>query len=738
VEAYLSAAVRAALEHIDDAAIVVAPGDGANVLYVNAAFERASGHARHDVVGRSIEAVLHPRPVPSEPDICVMTRASGEEYVVRRKRAPLGPQSGEAILLETHRDVTQERATRESEALYRKLAERASDLISRTDPSGRCIYISPSCRDVLGYEPKELAGKHAIVDLAHPDDRLEQEQVLTRFVHQGKTSASPLRRRLRRKDGTYVWLETITNIERDGDGRIVEVQSWARDVTSRVHAEQALAQSEARFRSLLDKLPDGVAVHAGGVISYANAEMARMTGYERPEELVGRSVLDFVHPDERDSVIARLRDSQRTGVRGRERRMLTRDGASRVFEITTLPVMFEGAIAFLAICHDVTERKRMEERLALAERLALVGRLASGVGHEINNPLAYMLGSIDLARADLGALAASACANERITRLEQHLVTMREGAERVRDIVRDLKSLSAGTDDRLGPVDVEHTLDVAAATAAHEIRVRARLVKEYGGVPAAWGNEGRLAQVFINLLVNAAQAIPEGAANDNEIRILTREERGLIVVEIRDTGTGIAAEDLPRIFEPFFTTKPKGVGTGLGLSISHAIVSALGGTLAAERVSPHGALLRVTLRASSEALTQATSAVSQANTERRARILLVDDEPSMVRVLAELLSQHDVTIAHTGRAAIERLASDASFDVVVCDLQMNDGTGMDVYEYICERAPELARRVIFTTGGAFTQGAREFLVRCPQPVLEKPFDTARFTALVSETARRSA
>jgi CheY-like chemotaxis protein len=208
------------------------------------------------------------------------------------------------------------------------------------------------------------------------------------------------------------------------------------------------------------------------------------------------------------------------------------------------------------------------------------------------------------------------------------------------------------------------------------------------------------------------------------------------VVEIRDTGTGIAPEDLPRIFEPFFTTKPKGVGTGLGLSISHNIVSALGGTLTAERVSPRGALFRVTLRTSHEVLAHASAAASDPRSQRRARILLVDDEPSMVRVLAELLSPNEVTTAHSGREAIARIATDEHFDVIVCDLQMNDGTGMDVYEYLRERAPDLARRVIFTTGGAFTDGAREFLARCPQPVLEKPFDTAHFSALVHETARR--
>jgi PAS domain S-box-containing protein len=732
----LPAALCAALEHVDDAAIVVSATPDEPVVWVNTAFERVSTYDRRDVTGRSLESLLHPRPIAGEPELFVMTRPSGEEYVVRRKRTPLDTIGDAPVILETHRDVTTERALRDSEALFRRLAERSSDIISRTDSSARCIYISPSCRDVLGYEPEELVGRHALTDLAHPDDLAQQEKVRTRFVQQGLTSGSPVRRRLRRKDGTYVWLETFTNIDRDEDGRIVEVQSWGRDISARVLAEQALEQSEASLRRLLDELPDGVIVHRDGAMLYVNAEMVRMTGYERAEDLVGRSLFDFVHADEHESLRDILSDRQFTGARGHERRVLKRDGTTRTFEITVLPVIFEGAVAFLAICHDQTERRRMEERLALAERMALVGRLASGIGHEINNPVAYMLGSIELARADLTALAARTSASERVASLQQHLVTLREGAERVRDIVRDLKSLSVVSDDRLGPVDVERTLDVAAATADHEIRLRARLVKQYGSVPLAWANEGRLAQVFVNLLVNAAQAIPEGNASDNEIRITTREEGELVVVEVRDTGRGISPEDLPRIFDPFFTTKRKGGGTGLGLSISHNIVTAHGGTLTAESSAPPGALFRVTLRTSTESRAQATSPGPSAADTPRARVLLVDDEPRMVRVLAQLLSQHDVTLAYSGREAIAVFARGASFDVVVCDLQMNDGTGADVYQHLSEHAPDLARRVIFTTGGAFTHGAREFLARCPQPVLEKPFDGASLEALVSEMARR--
>jgi PAS domain S-box-containing protein len=733
----VSPQLRAAYEHIDDGVILSSPDE--RVVYVNAAFERLAGYGADEVVGRLLADVLHPRAVADEPDVFAMTRASGAEYFVRRKRATLDAAlAGAPLLFETHHDVTAERALRDAEALYRKLTERSRDLVSRTDASARCIYMSPSCRAILGYEPDELVGSLALVNLAHPEDRARREQVRERFVAEGRTSGSPVRMRVRRKDGTYVWLETLTHIERDAESRIVEVQSWARDVSAAVAAEQALAQSEASFRSLLERMPAGVAVHRDGTILYANAALVKMTGRERAEEIVGRSLLELIHPAERPAVEGRLKDTSRTGAVSRRRRIIAADGTERLLEVTAVPLVFEGEIAFVAICHDITEHERMEQRLALAERMALVGRLASGVGHEINNPLAYMLGSIELARGDLDELSAEVLASDRIDRLEGHLVTVREGAERVRDIVRDLKLLSVARDDRLGPVDVERALDVAASTVQHEIRQRARLAKEYGGVPLALSSEGRLAQVFVNLLVNAAQAIPDGDANDNEIRITTREVSGSVVVEIRDTGIGIAPSDLPRIFEPFFTTKPHGVGTGLGLSISHTIITAHGGKLTAERLPSRGTLFRVELRAACENVAEAAAPDSMPMSGPRARVLVVDDEPHVARVIAQLLAPHEVTLAHSGRDAVTCLGDDAAFDAIVCDLQMNDGTGVDVYEHLVEHAPSLADRIIFTTGGAFTQRAKDFLDRCPQPVLEKPFEAATLASLVGKVARRSA
>jgi signal transduction histidine kinase len=260
------------------------------------------------------------------------------------------------------------------------------------------------------------------------------------------------------------------------------------------------------------------------------------------------------------------------------------------------------AVRIVGSMLDVSERRRTESRLAQAERLASLGTLAAGVAHEINNPLTYVLANVGFVADRLGRMGRSLPPGvtlewaDELGELGAALAEAQEGALRVRRIVRDLRVFSDHDDEKVGPIDLHRSLESAITVAIHEIGPRARLVRHMGPVPAVEASESRLAQLFVNLLVNAAQAIGPGGFETNEIRVITETDgQGRAVVRVQDTGQGIAGETIGRIFDPFFTTKPLGGGLGLGLFVAHGIVKALGGDIAVDSVPGKGTTFRVTL-----------------------------------------------------------------------------------------------------------------------------------------------
>jgi PAS domain S-box-containing protein len=647
---------------------------------------------------------------------------SGEELWVRDFSVPVTGENGRVVaLVGAAKDITEQKRAelrlRESEARYRVMAESSYDIISTIDAQGVTRYVSPSVRRVLGYEPEELVGRQGF-GMSHPDEREDRKERYFRLVKSG--SPTPLLvTRVRRRDGSYAHLESTSYAVRDAEGRLIEVHSSARDVTARVEAELALVRAQQSFRELLFALPDPVVVHCEDRLLFVNPAFVALLGFDREEELLGKSPLELVHPDDRMYVAERIGADPRMK-KTREHRLLGRDGKAIDVQIIALPVLFEDTIARVAFAHDRRQQKRIEDELALSERLASLGRLASAVGHEINNPLTYVLSSLELLARDL----------EEQEELAARVSVAREGAERVRDIVRDMRSLSMGERETVSNgCDLRRVLEVASATAAHEIRHRARLHLDLSGSIPVAGLEGRLIQVFVNLLVNAAQAIPEGNVEDNEIRVSVRRHEATVMVEVSDTGVGISAHDAARIFEPFFTTKTSG-GTGLGLAIVQRIVASVGGTIAAEPRSPRGSTFRVTLPLY-EGLETTPSAPPPPEKVERARVLIADDEPLICRMAKQLLEDHDVVAVESGRRAIDLLQRGDTFDAIVCDLQMTELGGVDVYEWVIARRPELERRLAFMTGGAFTPRAQSFLDASKRPCLEKPFDSRELCDLVA-------
>ncbi|HYI02053.1 hybrid sensor histidine kinase/response regulator, partial [Hyalangium sp.] len=384
---------------------------------------------------------------------------------------------------------------------------------------------------------------------------------------------------------------------------------------------------------------------------------------------------------------------------------------------------------------------QLQARLVVADRLASVGTLGAGVAHEINNPLAYMLVNLHLIRSGLERLVEELPADT-IEPLQQLVQETTEGAERIAGIVKDLKTFARGeADARLGAVDVRRAVELACKMADNMLRHRARLMMDFEAAPPVEANESRLCQVFLNLLLNAAQAIPEGEpAERHEVAVRIRAPGpGQVVVEVRDTGAGMTPEVLSRVFDPFFTTKPVGEGTGLGLSICHGIIESMGGTISAESTPGKGTTFRVTLRSMPLEAEVPTRPDLRAPVTLvpapRARVLVVDDEPNVTLSLQRALSrEHEVATANNARDALRLLAQDRGFDVILCDLMMPGMTGMDLYAELDREAPELARRIVFMTGGAFTARAVSFLQGVPNPKMGKPLNLEELRMLITQRA----
>ncbi len=497
---------------------------------------------------------------------------------------------------------------------------------------------------------------------------------------------------------------------------------------------EALRQSEQLFRRMVETSHEGIwLLDADDRTIYLNRRMAAMLGLE-PQAAVNTSIFDYVQGNSRSAIEACLRHRQgRT--EHQEIRLTRADGSVLWVLIAASPMSeddgtYTGHVAFVS---DVTEQRTIQHQLMVSDRMASVGILAAGVAHEINSPLAAVVANLDLIRERLeAACGAPVPADD----LASTLDNAREAAEQVRQIARDLKLFSRTEDSDRVAVDVREVLDSAIRIAWNEIRYRARFHRDFRPVPPVVANASRLGQVFLNLLVNAAQAIPSGRAGDHEIRVATAAApEGRVEVRIADTGDGIPASVRERIFEPFFTTKPVGSGTGLGLAICHRIVTGLGGEIDFES-GPGGTEFRVRLPVAPEgtaAMETSRPAPPPATAAPvpRGRLLVIDDDPMIGDVLARLLeTDHDVAVVRSARAASARIEGGERFDVILCDLMMPERTGMDLHEELRHTAPEQAERIVFLTGGAFTPGAQAFLDAVPNPTIDKPFEVREVRELV--------
>ena len=529
-----------------------------------------------------------------------------------------------------------------------------------------------------------------------------------------------------------------------------EVKSTIEIALHRHAVDTKLAERERWLSTTVQAISDAViACDADERVRFMNPAAEKLTGWTQ-EEAIGRDLEEVFQLVSRQTG-ERIDNPVKTALSARQDgsnvRSIAANGMLKerhgknerpVDNAVARRVVREGDVqGAVLVFRDATERSRLAERAEVAERLGSLGTMAASVAHEINNPLTFNLSNIGFALHELREarrVARDARAIERLDLTIEALSDAQQGAERISRIVGDLRELSQSTTQPPESIDVVGCVRQAIKLTSNQLSLAARLVEDLCDAPQCLGNEVRLSQVVVNLLVNAAQSLT-GRPDDNEIRVATRTSAdGRAVIEVHDTGSGIPPEILDRVFDPFFTTKHLIEGTGLGLAISRGIVKSLGGELTVESRVGEGSCFRVLLPPHGGDGGSPRSEREVAPVPRkRARILLIDDEPLLRKAIHWMLEDdHEVTVVESAEKALSILEGRRDFDLLLCDLMMPRVGGMDLYEELLRKHPDMAARTVFMTGGAFQPRVAEFVMKMRDRCLQKPFSRERVLAFVEQ------
>jgi signal transduction histidine kinase len=391
------------------------------------------------------------------------------------------------------------------------------------------------------------------------------------------------------------------------------------------------------------------------------------------------------------------------------------------------------------------ERKRAEEyrvRLQHADRLVSLGNLAAGICHEINNPMSWLLANMGFLREQLERLSGGVEPSAR-PRIEDCLEMIHEsetGLQRIAKTASALRDYARLNSERSEAVDVNEVLRTAARIADHEVRHRAEIELELAeDLPRFAGDPAGLQQVFVNLALNAVQAIDAQPEATHRIRLRSERLGGSLLVSIEDSGPGIPRRIRDQVFAPFFTTRSEQQGTGLGLPIAREIITQYGGSLTLEDSGLGGARFQIRLPLGEEPARALDGPAPELTEDllRGARVLVVDDEPSILRMMIRFLPESDVVPVATVDEAMAVLESSA-VEAILCDLNLRPASGADLYREVVSRWPDLVDSFTMTTGGAVTPSLRRFEQEVSIPWLRKPFGRGQVIAAVQRavTARR--
>jgi PAS domain S-box-containing protein len=503
------------------------------------------------------------------------------------------------------------------------------------------------------------------------------------------------------------------------------------DITDRKGAEAALERSEELYRAVAEGMRDGVSINVNDQRVYVNQAFLDIHGLKDASQAIGKPIDTFYAPEEKRK-IATFADLRRvTGFRPRvERRIIRQSGEARTIESVVTPITYLGESARLVVIRDITQRKQADAELETtranliqAEKMSAIGQLVAGVAHELNNPLAGVLGFTQLllrtelpeeVRSDVSAIA--------------------KNANRAANIVKQLLSFARNQDAVLAPVELNLILEATVAAKRDDLRT-AKIETELdlgADVSLVMADVSQIQSVFLNLIENAQYAMTEANGSGTlSIKVSLRGER--VRVSVTDNGTGIKAENLSSIFNPFFTTKGIGMGTGLGLSVCHGIVMGSGGEMWVESEEGKGATFYVEL----PVIPGSTDADAPVATARPggngALVYIVDDESVIREVATRALSRAGYEVESTDSAPAAIIAlQNANPDVVLLDMKMPEMSGQELWQVLEASRPDLLAKVIWVTGAAVDPIIEAFIESTGRPVLDKPFNLEDLERVVAE------
>jgi PAS domain S-box-containing protein len=586
-------------------------------------------------------------------------------------------------------------------------------------------------------EPQYLAPGEAIpadTERARPvaQQRVDDDLNLIPLVHDGELKAVL---GVQRRDADAALAPEIRTLLEGAAG--VFLQAIVLD-----EVQSELAASQRKYQQLVDTIGEVFfEVDADGNWSFLSKYWGEMAGVD-PASSIGEPMLDSFDDYEQTDLEALLRgEVEDDDSRELEVRLVEDHAEPRWVRLVVKPAYgddgrFGGVRGAI---RDVSRSRESVADLQQVDRLVNFGTLAAGIGHELNNPLAFVLGNLDFAAGTLSTVKRKLEASARnhpddadlddtlslVDEISEATRDMKDGARRLREIVSDLRMFTrVDANGDSDPIDLREPVESAVSIGFSEIRHRATLIREFAGqIPAVEVNRGRISQVFLNLLVNAAQAFSENSGDDNRIWLRLYDEDDWVIAEVEDNGPGMSEQVRSRIFEAFYTTKDASEGTGLGLSICKSLVESAGGRIEVESEPGEGSLFRIRLPvARGDAPEGPDSSASPSGGLPRLRVLVVDDEPAVSRTIQRMLgSKHELATVSDARIALEALRAGNEYDVILCDIVMPRMSGEEFFEVVTDEFDELVERIIFMTGGASMDIVSRMREKSRQPILEKPF-----------------